>query len=322
MYKQDQPNTIKVELTEGCNLRCGMCGIQGIRERSGGPYKFLSTKVASKIADKIEKTGWKSKLEFTLRGEPLMNPAAVEIFGIFRKHLPDAHLMVTSNGLALLRPPGVFANLDALFSAGLNILAMDCYKASRKAEEQVRKYNAVPVSDYPEGPHSPYKKVKSSVQQIILIEDFEEAALGKGSLGTKHINNHCGAGMPPLIAPLKRRCARPFREMIIRWDGRIALCCNSWRDEYKCGTIFDFDTLEDAWNSSYLMAARRKLYHKDRAFGVCKGCNEITFRDGLLPDRLGKKKLRKPNKRDELAIKKAMKGGPSTVPVLRDWEKK
>ena len=319
-YSQDPPYTVKVELTEGCQLYCGMCGLQGIRKGPGGPYKFLDPNLANRVARLIAEAGWKSKIEFTLRGEPLTNPDASKIIEIFRKWLPDTHLMVTSNGLPLLRKPGVHGNLDALFGAGLNILAMDCYEASKKAEAQVRTYTKVEVSDYPGG-RSPYRKVKSSEKYIILIEDFEKAALSGDTIGTKHVNNHCGAGMEPLKEPLQKKCARPFREMIIRYDGRIALCCNSWRDRYQCGRIDDYETLTAAWNNEYLMAARRKLYHADRNFGICKGCNETTYRNGLLPDRMGKLKLKKPGLRDAEAINRAMSKGPATEPVLRPWEK-
>ena len=317
-YIQDPPHTLKVELTEGCNLRCGMCGIQGIRERPGGPYEFLTLRLARKISQMLAETDWTTKIEFTLRGEPLMNERAHEIIGVFREYNPKTHLMVTTNGLPLLRPPGVKANLDRLFEAGLNILAMDCYAVSKKAEIQVRQYTDVPLSDYP-GPRSPYTRVAASKRYIIMMEDFEAAALKEGKMGTKKVNNHCGAGMPPLREPMKKRCGRPFREMIIRQDGRVALCCNSWRDEYQCGSVFDYSGLIEAWNNQYLEAARRRLYQGDRDFGICRVCNETTYRNGLLPDRMGKKEIRARPK-DYRITEEAMSKGPATKPVSRPWE--
>ncbi len=318
-YQQDPPYTVKVEFTEGCNLRCGMCGIQGIREKQGGPYKFMEPHTAEMVALKLSRTGWTSKVEFTLRGEPLMNPKAADFVDYFRLHNPKTHLMITTNGLPLLRKPGVHANLDNLFDAGLNILAMDCYEASKKAEAQVRTYDKVEISDYPGG-RTPYKRVKAHEKYIIMMEDFEAAALSAGKMGTKKVNNHAGAGMPPLEEPLQKRCARPFREMIIRWDGRVALCCNSWRDEFQCGTVFDYDRLEDAWNNRRLLAARRKLYHADRSFMPCMHCNETTYRNGLLPDRMGKQELDLPSSIDDRHLREALKEGPATDPVLRPWE--
>lgn len=329
-YHQDPPNTIKVELTEGCNLRCGMCGLQGIREKPGGPYKFLTVKLAKKIAKRVAKSGWNSKFEFALRGEPLMNPDAAEIIGVFRSALPKAQLMITSNAIPLLKKPGPRKRVEDLFDAGLNTLALDNYVPSQKAvrlavvgamdmDIQVTAYGDVFPLDLEEGP-SPYSRAKKDEKRVIVMEDFEAAALKNKEVGTKHVNVHCGAGMKPLEEPLMQRCARPFRELIIRYDGRIALCCNSWRDEYQCGKILDHETLQEAWDNKYLMAARHKLYAADRNFGSCVGCNERTYRNGLLPDRMGKKDLREPNSKDDKVIRQALKRGPATKPVLRPWE--
>lgn len=318
---QHEPNTVKVEMTEGCNLRCGMCGIQGIREKAGGPYSFMPVEMAQQIAVKMATAGWRSKIEFTLRGEPLMNPNAAAIVAAFRKELPRQHIMITSNAIPLLRG-GVHKNVGELFEAGLNILALDAYRNSAKAIEQVRQINSIPIHDYNESGEgrSPYKRVKAKEQFIVIIQDFETAVMGGAKVGTKIGNNHCGAGMPYTAAPLAKRCARPFRELTVRWDGNVMLCCNDWRGVYKCGNISDYETIDELWNNAAFLAARKKLYHRDRDFGACKGCDNTSFRVGLLPDPGGKDELPVAGKKDEEAIERAVAGGPYTRPVLRPWE--
>jgi len=318
---QDAPNTIKLEMTEGCNFRCRMCGIQGIRE-ARGDYKFMDLETAVHIAGEISDSGWNSKIEFALRGEPLMNPHSVAIIDIFRRNLPKTHLMVTSNATPLLKPPGVHANISRLFDAGLNILALDAYKDSAKAIEQVRGYNAVEIWDYSNASkkESPYTKVKASRQRIFIMEDMEEAVLTGQRVGTKIGNNHCGAGLPTLVEPLAKRCARPFREMAIRYDGQVMLCCNDWRGIYKAGNIDD-GSLEEIWNNDAFDAARKHLYHRDRNFGPCKGCDNTSFRVGILPDKVGKQDLPVPTADDRKTVDWASSGEPMTKPVLRPWEK-
>jgi len=40
-YYQDPPNSIQIELTEGCNLACSFCGIQAIRDnKAHGPLNI------------------------------------------------------------------------------------------------------------------------------------------------------------------------------------------------------------------------------------------------------------------------------------------
>ena len=45
MRKQQAPFCIKMEFTEGCNLRCNFCGLQGIRAPGEKNYKFMTPDV-------------------------------------------------------------------------------------------------------------------------------------------------------------------------------------------------------------------------------------------------------------------------------------
>ena len=322
--KQDAPNTMKIELTEGCNLRCKMCGIQGIREKAGGPYKFMTTYEAARISTQMRDAGWNSKIEFAMRGEPLLNPDVRDIIELFRLNLPHTHLMITSNAIPLLKPPGVTENIMALFRRGLNVLALDSYSSSRKAIEKVRTMRlntALEMFDYTDGDNkaSPYTKVKSHVNRIFIMQDMEAAIMSGTKVGTKVGSNHAGVGLPPLKEPLKARCARPFREMTIYHDGAVPLCCNDWRGKYMCGDIMKQD-ISEIWNGSILDAARRHLYHYQRDFRPCDVCSNKSFRVGLLPDKLGKKECLPPTKETEKTVKAIGEAEPYTTPVLREWE--
>ena len=82
---QDPPNSIQIELAEGCNLACSFCGIQSIREngadgpdnthgKASAPYKYLSIERAKSICARIKEAGWNPRLEFAMHGEPTMHP--------------------------------------------------------------------------------------------------------------------------------------------------------------------------------------------------------------------------------------------------------
>ena len=325
MNKQDIPNTMKLELTEGCNLRCRMCGIQGIREKAGGPYKYMTIDTATRIASQMQKANWNSKIEFAMRGEPLMNPNAVEIVSIFRKHLPNTHIMLTSNSLPLLKGKGVAENVTALFNAGLNIMALDAYKASTKAIEKVRVFgnqsNSIDMYDYIDGENraSPYTRVKPTARRIFIMQDMEEVIMSGNKVGTKVGSNHAGVGLPPLEEPLVARCARPFREMTIYHDGSVPLCCNDWRGKFMCGDLNNQDIL-DIWDGPILNAARVHLYARDRNFRPCDVCSNKSFRVGLLPDKLGKETMPPTSAETRTIVLNVGEAKPHTTPVLREWE--
>ena|SRR3990167_452797 len=313
---QHQPYTLKLEMTEGCNLRCSFCGIQGIRE-ARGDYKYLPLSRAKLMADRLADSGWTTKIEFTGRGEPTLNPDVVEIVAAFRNRNPKTSIMITTNGTGLYRKNTITPMVDALFNAGLNILAVDLYdEVQEKIKEQYKSYTNpnVKVCVYPEDKVSPNRRNKGQV--MVLIPDLGP----RGRIGTRKINNHTGAGSPLITPDMKQRCARPFREMIIRYDGLVPLCCNDWRGVYHCGDI-NTQTFEEVWQSEAFVAQRRLLYHKQRTEAPCKGCDNTSFRVGLLPDPTGQKSLPKPTAADHAAAERARTGGPWTTPVLRPWEK-
>ena len=258
----------------------------------------------------------------------MMNPNAADIVAIFRLRMPSSQIMVTSNAIPLLRPPGVEENIRDLFKAGVNILALDDYKASAKATTAVREMAATvewTTHDYKTGhtEFSPYHRGKPTQRTVIIIEDFEAASRDKRAVGTKKVNNHTGCGSPPLDEPLAQRCARPFREMVFRVDGRLALCCNEWRDYFRIATVRDGRGRLDIaamWSGPEMTAARKRLMKADRDFMPCKGCNEKTMRNGLLPDRMGKRPMPPETPADREALQKATKQGPVELPILRPWE--
>ena len=71
-----------------------------------------------------------------------------------------------------------------------------------------------------------------------------------------------------------------------------------------------------------MYAARRKLYHGERDFGACDGCDALSMRPGILPDHLGREELPEASEYDLKVINETLKKGPLTAPVLRPWEVK
>jgi radical SAM protein with 4Fe4S-binding SPASM domain len=327
MYKQEAPFTVKLEFTEGCNLKCVFCGIHGIREKPGN-FKFFTPKLAARISKQIVEAGWNSKIECAMHGEPLMNPKYLEIIRAMRANMPN-QIMVSSNSIGLARPPGIKQSLADLFDAGLNVLVIDCYDVAEKVWSQVPDLapEDVIVSHYPGGP-SPNSRFPKTQKYLILIEDLaharseDEDGVQSGKLGNRIITNHIGAAAPLRSdLPWAKRCARPFRELSVRYDGQVLLCCNDWRGEFRCGDLRT-EHVRDVWQNAQFRAARKMLYHRDRAgIKVCSKCDNVSFRVGLLPDKMGQVELGHPTKKDRMIVKEAERGRSMTLTVLRPWEK-
>jgi len=317
-YIQHPPNAIQIELTEGCNLSCSFCGINGIRESKGGPYNFLDINDAAKIALGIKAVGWNPRIEFAMHGEPTMNPNYLAIVAAFRAVLPRTHLMMTSNGIGFLKRPGINRRINELMDVGLNVLLLDDYQGIMIVKKIREGYDGpYPVYEYPDNRWgNPHRRRKFDVHDIVVVQDIASATSGNHS----KLNNHAGSASPKNYNADGKRCAKPFREMSIRWNGAVSICCNDWRGEYKCGNVC-MEPIDDVWQSPAFVVARKKLYHGERDFGPCNGCDALSYRVGFLPDYKGLDKLPRANKRDKEIISEALRGKSFSIPILRPWEK-
>ncbi len=323
-WVQDPPNSIQVEFVEGCNLYCDFCGLQGIREPKDKTYKEMTFEIASLITEQITQAKWTSRIEFAMHGEPTMHEDYVGLVRLFRTALPKNQLMMTSNGGGLLPQPNIVPRLNALFDAGLNIFAFDAYEGVTIKDKMLAALGdesgpmmSFALHQYPdESEWSPHTRRPIDTRALIWIRDISIATRGTHS----DLSNHCGAAFPPLVEPLIARCAKPFRELAIRWDGSVAICCEDWRGVFKVGNVIQ-DGLVAVWQHPRFHAARRLLMTGDRAaIDPCRVCNDRSYRVGLLPDRMGHRFMGPPTDADRALVAEASAGEPLTVPVARPWE--
>lgn len=93
-----------------------------------------------------------------------------------------------------------------------------------------------------------------------------------------------------------------------------------WRGVYKCGNVVT-DGLGAVWNGRAMGAARQALYHGRRdLLRPCDGCDALSYRVGLLPDKAGRASLPRPGAGALRGIAAATAGPPLTAPVARPWE--
>ena len=318
MRRQEPPFSVQIEFTEGCNLRCSFCGLQGIREPGVKDYKMMSVDTITTLGRAVNK--WGSRLEIAMHGEPTMHSDFIGMVRHLRNTATRCQIMMTSNGGGLLSD--IEGTIRALFDAGLDILALDEYDGVKivskvravLAQERMRD---VRVYEYPRDPEgNPHRRnPRSGLPFVTLMADPSTTKSAK----TPSLTNHCGAAFPLSEAQAGKRCHRPFREMSVRWDGSVAICCNDWRGTYKCGNINE-DGVEEVWQSAAMDAARRKLYRGEPDFGPCQGCDARSYRVGLLPDPSGRDEMEPMDEKSQAALEEALAGEPYTPPVLRPWE--
>ena len=321
-YIQDPPFCIQLELCEGCQLRCPFCGLNGIRTEER-IYKYMTVDWAVKIAHNLKQEGWNCRFEFAMHGEPTKNPDVLEIIATFRQAFPDNYFLMETNGSGFLAPTSAKALelVRGYFDAGLSTVAIDQYQTVPWAEAFRQRVSVADLAaigvefmEYPRdrkgNPHA-----RSRHKRLVIIAPIDASSAGTHS----HLSNHCGAGGPLSLDRAGQRCAKPFREMAMRWDGSVAICCDDWRGAYRIGNVTTTSALE-LWHSPRFYAARRKLILGERTYTPCLGCTSRSNRLGLLPNKNGKGHLELPDAACERVLQQAVADGPFTPAVDRSWE--
>lgn len=279
-----------IEPARGCTRRCEFCGIQKIKAEIAKPTLmsiFLAKEIATQIKEDFKE---KLRIDFSLHGEPLLNPDLPEIISIFREILPKAQLAVISNGDLLARGK---VNLMEYFNSGLNYFMFDAYDRSDEefavldnifddAEKQGIKFY-----DYFEDKKSIWSYNSCAEQAIIEVKDLSDTKDITRSIHTAGGNLdeslYAKFGVDKDKIPYLKQCGKPFTELSVNADGAVSICCEDWSRKNVVGNVLKGDKLIDIWNSDEMEQIRYLLHNKRRdLINVCSKCNVKTFRTGWL----------------------------------------
>lgn len=303
-----RPNSVQIELVQGCNRQCHFCGTRGIEHG----LHFADPETVLHTCRLIRRAGLRSRIVLAGHGEPTLYPNLVQIVDSIRRILPESMIHLFTNGTTIEKRPEMVAEL---FEAGLNDLVVDEYRDSRvgrfiRQDEVCARY---PTAE--QGKGVPLFAPKGTRQRICIVPPIDLS----GNTGSRRMNNHCGAGMRPLKEPLEARCAILFRDFFVRWDGNIAICCNDFRGEYFVTSILGCATFGEAYLHERLESARRFILIKDRGtVHPCDICSAKPIRPGLLPDAQGKITLPRPDSHDYEVVRRHFT--PLARIEHREWE--
>jgi MoaA/NifB/PqqE/SkfB family radical SAM enzyme len=313
-HEMHKPFCIQVELTFGCQLRCPMCGINSLNIPRG-KYSFMDVKTADIISKQISLFTPKIRIEFAMCGEPSMNPNVIEIVNIFRKNLPTAQLLFTTNGLNFIKDWKTWSSE----LVQCNIIAVDLYEPYGPELRDILTKNpgVWKVEDYYNSDFNQHHYNGSRGNHLVLIGDLLKNDRRKRQ---RIIFNHAGNSsiLPKTPKPLRKTCTFPFREMVIRYEGTVNLCCLDFGSEYDVGNILN-DDMKSIWINSYFTSARRFLRHKYRCFSPCIICDAPSgMRSGILP------LFEEPTEKDLETVTEcneiSRRLNHSSPKILKDWK--
>lgn len=314
-----KPNTVQVELVQGCNRTCQFCGSNGFERK----LHYISKSVLSRECELIAESGYNPRILLAGHGENTLHPKFYSCIRTMRRILPNHWIQILTNGYLVKKD---ITAICKMFDAGINDVTLDEYSDSKFNDDEIQAM----LDEYEEetGTHVEFVRMQKGVplyapkqpkkHRLLVIPAIDESEI----CVSRKLTNHCGAGMPPRDDYADRKCTRIFREMSFRWDGWVAMCCQDFRGQYPVANCMDEDIkcFDDLWRHPRYEAARRILFHDHRTFFPCNICDHIPMREGLLPDHLGKQKMEKPTKEDYKIVTE--KHEPLTKLRPRKWEEK
>lgn len=270
------PWSAQIELTYGCQLRCPMCALEtmpiGRAERH-----FMTLETARKIASSLREFAPGARIEFAMRGEPLLNPQWQAIVSTFQAAFPRSSLLLATNGLEIRRDPSMLVALHEL----TNILLVDLYDphGASVREAITKAARGWKLRDYFDGDFRPWWNHGPGLKTIVFVDDVlrrdgERIARRLSNLGGNSL-------MGEKVYQMKRLCTIVGREMVFHWDGVVPLCCEDWAREYPLGSIGE-STVEQLWRSDRAWTARVLLRRGQRLFSPCEDCDERPAMSSLV----------------------------------------
>jgi len=236
---------IEIETYNRCNGVCEFCPVS-VKNESRPEYK-MSEVTFEKIVNELAEIDWHGCLCLYSNNEPFLDERIVRFSRMVREKVPHAKTHLYSNGTCLTMDKFVEI-IDYL-----DELIIDNYNQQLELIPPVKK-----IKEYCEIHPELIDKV------TIVLRNPKEILEARGGDAPNRKNT-------PVVKEAK--CIYPFRQMVIRPDGKVSLCCNDALGKYTLGDVNE-NTLVEIWYGEKYGKIREMMYKEGRAaLEVCSRCD-------------------------------------------------
>lgn len=241
---------IEIETLNRCNGECSFCPVN--RHLDPRPLKKMDEALFKKIVKELHDLNYSGHVAVYSNNEPLIDARNVEFNEYLRAQVPNAKIYMHTNGTLLTEEK--FLRLIAV----LDELIIDNYNDSLELLPAAKI-----VQDY-------CKMHPEAIQKVtIAMRKQNEILTTRGGAAPNRSEK---------ISYADRRCSLPFRQMVIRPDGKLSLCCN---DALGTKTLGDLtrQTMVEAWYGPAYQSIRKQIYDGRKNIDICKYCDEFHITD-------------------------------------------
>lgn len=246
--KSDVFMTVDIETTSQCNIKCPYCPVSKVDR---GRH-LMDESLYQKIIDELAEFNFKGRVSPHFYGEPLVDKRLPQLCAYARAKLPDADIVVHTNGTKFRRP--IF---DELIASGVSsfVVTLHMGLGTKTVDALLAEL----------GPDDRKK---------IRFLDIDDTPLF----------NRSGLVDPEQEGMLRREfntCHYLSDEIAISYSGNV-LCTNDYLEKHSFGNVRD-QRLMDIWHSPEFTRIRRDLRKGIFELEMCKsctaGCGTVTEED-------------------------------------------
>ncbi len=278
-------NRISLETASMCNRSCSFCPV------STGRRDFVQQHMADELWKSIVRqiTGFDGVVQLFLIDEPTLNPTYLEKIADLRWQSPRCTIYCSTNGDAIVGSKDPRRKLEGLWEAGLSSINLNIYDGGAAGEGRILAYqdvirscadfvNAKPAQGKYSRGHSP-RKLR------VYVTDMRPDRLTAGKTDLFH--DRKAEDRANNDVPVDNRCPRPHRHMVVRYDGKVLLCCaldptdpRADEDGMVVGDL-NRQTVSEVWNSDAMNMHRWLIQENGRRHDPCDSCGLRTSFPGI-----------------------------------------
>lgn len=289
------PNSIAIEPTTSCNLRCPECP-SGLRSFTR-PTGMLSPSLFENVLKEIGKTLSYTTLYF--QGEPYLNPNFLDLVKIASKY--NVYSATSTNAHYLDKETAIKTVKSGLSRAIISIdgITQESYESYRIGGSLKK------VLEGTKNLIEAKKDLNSSIEiifQFLVVKPNEheienakklakEVGVDAIKFKTAQIYDYKNGneliptldkysryrknkdGSYSIKNKLENKCWKMWQSCVITWDGKVVPCCFDKDAKYVMGDL-NKQSFKDIWNGSLYQSFRKRLITNRQSIDICQNCTE------------------------------------------------
>ena len=279
---KDFPNRITIELTNRCNLECTFCPRHLVNVNLGNMEWGMFKKIIDEAALYLPVT-----IVLFFRGESLVHPDLCKMIK-YAKNKGIGPVQLASNGFLLddrISDGLIEAGLDFI-SFSLDTIDDEVYKKTRiNSDLNIAMENVIHFAKKCESLKANGIKVPEIQVSSVDVEDYKASQQNFIDFWRQYADRvriyieHSTDGHLGSIKSFhndnqrRRSCGKVYSDMVVYWNGEVALCNHDWDNKMNIGNVKD-QTIADIWISENYKKIRNM--HEMAEFDdnvVCKFCD-------------------------------------------------